>query len=407
MTAPFAYDTIEYPSAALPQAHPGHLFAIARMFGFNPGPVESCRYLELGCGDGMHLISSAVGMPSASFVGIDLSAAAIERGNRMIAELQLPNVSLYAADLMTWTAPANEFDYVVAHGLYSWVPTPVREAILTGMAHSLRPDGIGYVSYNTYPGCYIRRMVWEILRHHTADIPDPSEKIGQAREMLKFLAAAQPSDSGPIPSMYKHELDGLLNDHHPFVLYHDDLGDVNEPVYFHEFAAHAERFGLRFVAEAEPSAMESRACPPSVAGLLDGLAERDVLLKEQYLDFLRLRRFRQTLLATDGLKPQRQPDPRQIKTLLISGKPKPPPEPVDLAQGVPVTFTGDRGAKAQTDLAIAKAALLEVARAGQEGSRSPIYSDSRPSALDGSRDWRTKSPSPSCSRRSGWRVWSR
>ena len=360
MSTTFAYDAVEYPTAALPQAHPGHIYAIARMFGLDPAPVERCRYLEIGCGDGMHLLATAVAMPDATFVGIDLSSVAIDRGNRLIAELGLSNVSLYATDLTKWGPPSDGFDYAVAHGLYSWVPPFVRDGLLALLARSLRPNGVGYVSYNTYPGCYIRRMVWEMLRFHTKDIVEPPEKIGQAREMLKFLAAAQPSNPGPIPAMYKHELDGLLNDHHPLVLYHDDLGDVNEPLYFHEFAAHAERFKLRFVAEAEPSAMESRACPPAVAALLDGLADRDVILKEQYLDFLRLRRFRQTLLATDGRAPQKQPDPSRISTLLLSGKPKQPQEPVDLVDGVAVTFTGDHGAAARTDLAIAKAALLEL-----------------------------------------------
>jgi methylase of polypeptide subunit release factors len=86
MTAPFAYDTVEYPSAALPQAHPGHLYAIARMFGLDPAPAEGCRYLELGCGDGIHLIAAALGLPNATFVGVDLSSVAIERGNQMIAQ---------------------------------------------------------------------------------------------------------------------------------------------------------------------------------------------------------------------------------------------------------------------------------------------------------------------------------
>src|SRR5262249_5125316 len=137
----------------------------------------------------------------------------------------------------------------------------------------------------------------------------------QAREMIKFLAAGQPKQPGPVPAMYASELDNLLNDHDPRVLYHDDLGTVNDPVYFHEFAAHAKRFGLRFVAEAEQNSMEARAFVPAVASALDGLADRDPLLKEQYLDFLRLRRFRQTLLSTDGRTPQKEPTPDRITPL--------------------------------------------------------------------------------------------
>jgi SAM-dependent methyltransferase len=361
MAEPFAYDTVEYPSQALPQAHPGHLHAVARMFGVAAAPAERCRYLEVGCGDGTHSIAAALALPGATFIGIDLSASAVEKGNRVIAELGLPNVSLYATDLTTWEPPPGGFDYVVAHGLYAWVPRSVRDGLLVLLKRTLRPGGVGYVSYNTYPGCYIRRMVWEIMRHHTREITDPMTKIREARELLKFLAAGQPAKREDITAMYAKELDSLLNDHDPRVLYHDDLGAFSEPLYFHEFAAHAKQHGLRFVAEAEPNSMEVRAFPPAVAGVLKGLGERDPLTKEQYLDFLRLRRFRQTLLAADGESPRIAPDPRVIPSLAVSGKPKPEGDTVDLAPGAAVTFTAERGAMAKTDLPIAKAALLELA----------------------------------------------
>src|SRR5688572_31873891 len=76
----------------------------------------------------------------------------------------------------------------------------------------------------------------------------------------------------------------------PFFPYTTLFRSMNEPVYFHEFAAHAKRFGLRFVADAEANVMDPRAFPPAVAGVLNGMAARDVLLKEQYLDFLRDRK---------------------------------------------------------------------------------------------------------------------
>jgi methyltransferase-like protein len=241
------------------------------------------------------------------------------------------------------------------------VPAPVRDVLLAIMARGLHPNGVGYVSYNTYPGCYIRRMVWEILRYHTEEFADPAEKIRQARELMKFLAAGQPTERGAIPALYSHELDGLLNDHDPRVLFHDDLGTVNDPVYFHEFVAHARAFGLRFVAEAEPNAMESRAFPPAVADVLNGLAARDPLHKEQYLDYLRLRRFRQTLLSPDGGAPREDPDPTRIGTLSVSGNPKPEVDAVDLSPGIPITFRAARDALIRTDLAIGKSALLVLA----------------------------------------------
>lgn len=361
MTTTFAYDVVEYPSAALPQAHPGHLFAVARMFGLNPAPADTCRYLEVGCGDGTHLIACAADMPASAFVGIDLSAVAVERGRRLVAELGLSNVSLYAADLTTWEPPAGGFDYAVAHGLYSWVPTPVRDVLLELLARCLRPTGVGYVSYNAYPGCYVRRMVWEMLRYETAGVTEPGEKLRKARETMEFLTSGLPADGGPVAALYRHELNALLTAQDPSVLYHDDLGVVNDPVYFHEFASHAKRFGLRFVAEAEPNAMDPRAFPPAVAAALTDTAERDPLAKEQQLDFLRLRRFRQTLLSPDGGSPRAAPDPGAITRLAVSGNAAPQSDPADLAEGVAVTFAGGPESTARVELPIVKAALVELA----------------------------------------------
>jgi SAM-dependent methyltransferase len=357
MTTAFAYDTVEYPSAALPQADPAHLLAVARMFGLDAAPLERCRYLEVGCGDGTHLLASAIALPDATFVGIDLSTVAIERGNRMVAELRLPNVSLYAADLTKWEPPAGGFDYTVAHGLYSWVPAPVRDGLLALFAKCLRPHGVAYVSYNAYPGCYTRRMLWEMMRLHTVNTTDPAAKMQGAIELIRFLQAGRPKKADAGLALLAPELKALLEERNPRVLYHDDLGAVNDPVYFHEFAAHAKRFGLRFVAEAEQYMMETRGFPPDVAGILNGLAAKDVLLKEQYLDYLFLRRFRQTLLSPDGMLPREDPDPSRIAPLFVSGNPKPETESVDLAPKVAVTFRAAREAVIRIDLPIAKAAL--------------------------------------------------
>src|ERR1700722_18832368 len=268
MDVTFSYDTVEYPSSALPQAHPGHLCAVSQMFGLSSAKTERCRYLEIGCGDGTHLIASAVGLPNATFVGIDLSNAAIERGNRVIAELGLKNLTLAAADLTSWDPPAEGFDYVMAHGLYSWVPKPVRDALISLIARSMTKRGVGYVSFNAYPGCYIRRMLWEMLRTHVEGITDPSAKIKGALELVQFLKVGLPKKKDAPLALLVPELDQLLENRDPRVLYHDDLGEVNDPVYFRDFMAHAGRHGLRFVAEAEQFQMETRGFPREVAGIL-------------------------------------------------------------------------------------------------------------------------------------------
>jgi SAM-dependent methyltransferase len=357
MTSTFAYDAVEYPSSAFPAAHPSHLNAVALMFGMDPAPVERCHMLEVGCGEGTHVIACALGLPEGRFLGLDLSASAIHRRNRLIAELGQKNVTLHQADLTAWEPPAEPFDYIVAHGLYSWVPATVRDALLSLYARRLARNGIGYVSYNVFPGCHVRRMLWEMMKFHTAGIEEPAEKMQRAIEVAKFLYAGRTSLKKTGFSLLEAELADAIQTRDPRVVYHDDLAELNEPVYFHELMTHAGGFGLRFVAEAEPSAMETSQFPPEVVRVLNGLAKRGAVWREQYLDFLNLRRFRMTLLSRDGGQPRGRPDPAAMVHLALSANVKGDPEPVNLAPQVPVTFSTE-DASAEIKLPLAKAALI-------------------------------------------------
>ena len=123
------YNEVLYPSAVYAQTHPDRLAMMATLYGMTPAPVEKCRVLELGCGDGWNLITMAYGLPGSEFFGIDLAGKPIARGNELIAKLGLRNLSLREMDVAD-AADLGEFDYIIAHGLYSWVPQHVRERSL-------------------------------------------------------------------------------------------------------------------------------------------------------------------------------------------------------------------------------------------------------------------------------------
>jgi SAM-dependent methyltransferase len=353
----FAYDLLDYPSGTFPQAHPGHIHAVGRMFGAEPAPVETCRVLEFGCGDGTHLIGCAYTHPGSTFVGMDLSAVAIERGRRAIAALGLANVTLHHADLTTWEPPPEPFDYVIAHGLYSWVPAPVREHLMSLFARVLAPNGLGYISYNTYPGCHVRKMVWEMLKAPTAGASTPDEKVEKALSMARFLKEGCSVVRANAMVLVPELDDFLLERKSKASLFHDDLSDVNDPMYLSEFLAHAGRHSLRFVAEAEASTMETDGYPEAVAKVLNELAEADVAAKEQRIDFLRLRRFRQTILSHADASAPARPDPNRLRALFISGQTAPENPDPDFGVGVAVRFK-TKEAGVWIDWPIAKAALL-------------------------------------------------
>src|SRR5262249_26620757 len=148
-----AYDEVVYPSYVYSQTHPDRLATIATLLGMNPTSVESCRVLELGCGAGGNLIPMAFDLSESGFVGIDLAGSAISQGRELIKALGLKNISLQQADLMDLSSELGKFDYIIAHGLFSWVPEVVRDRILAICRAHLAPEGVAYISYNAYPGC--------------------------------------------------------------------------------------------------------------------------------------------------------------------------------------------------------------------------------------------------------------
>ncbi|MCL4402684.1 MAG: class I SAM-dependent methyltransferase, partial [Acidobacteria bacterium] len=344
-----AYDSVRYPTYAKPQTHPGRLATMAILFGMEPAPVQRCRVLELGCGTGDNLIPMAFGMPESRFVGVDLAEGPIADGCRRIRELGLANIRLEAMDLMEVGPEFGEFDYIIAHGVFSWVPVPAREKILAICRTNLAPNGVAYVSYNAYPGCYARRTLWELLRYHTGGIADPSGRVEQARALAGLIAREQPETPLGIEC-------ATLLEREPGATYHDDLAEINEPFYFLDFVDQARRHGLQYLSEAVYTSMQDGVLPAGIRNTLQPL-QADPLRREQYLDYVKLRRFRQTLLCREELKLDREIKAERVWTLYASSQAR----PVPLADNV-VEFKGEKGATAKTSHPLAKAALSYLGR---------------------------------------------
>lgn len=291
-----AYDEVPYTGRPYADAHPERLATMALLHGVQPAPLERCRVLEVACGDAANLIPTAYALPQAEFMGFDIAAQPVEAGKRLASRIGLKNLSLAHLDLTAFPADAGTFDYVIAHGLYSWIPAPVRDQLLALIARHLAPSGVAFVSYNVYPGCYVRRMVWEMLRFHVEPLVEPAQRIAEAQAFARLIAEGR-TVQDPYTELMRGEL-ARFSARDAGFLFHDDLADVNEPCYFHEFVGHAADHRLQFLCEAELVASAYTGLTPQVRQVLDSL---DPLAREQYLDFAKCRRFRQTLLCHEGV----------------------------------------------------------------------------------------------------------
>ncbi len=123
------YDTVPYESYPYPNTHPESLYTIGKLFGMQPVDFNNCKVLELGCASGGNIISMATLNPNSTFVGVDLSKVQIEEGNKQIQELGLKNITLKQLSILDITSEFGEFDYIITHGILSWVPGEVQDKI--------------------------------------------------------------------------------------------------------------------------------------------------------------------------------------------------------------------------------------------------------------------------------------
>lgn len=360
MSDTFSYDSLPYPSKFFLQTHPDRLAAVATLFGMSPAGVETCRVLELGCGNGSNLISHAYHLPGATFVGVDLAQSHIDDARQGAAELGLTNLDFRQMDVADMSAAEfGRFDYIIAHGLFSWVPEFVRDRVLAICNEMLTENGVGYVSYNAFPGAHYRRMVQSMLRFRTRTLTDPIEKVGSAMSFLAFLCE-NASGGEVFRAILRHEIERHF-EHEMADIYHDDLSDLNRAYYFHEFAEMLEKNGLQYLGEAEPHAMGTGGLSPEARDFIDSMT--DTIEREQYLDFLRGRIFRQTLFCRRAVALAPELTPEMIRKFKIASSVRPVSPNPELASSKAERFVGAKGVAIEIADPIAKAALVELGKA--------------------------------------------
>ncbi len=382
MSLATSYDEVPYPRLAFPLTHPSHLATIGRLLGLACADIENCRVLELGCASGANLVPMAYALPASRFVGIDFSERQVSDGREFIAALGLSNVSLERLDILhvaeslrnsdgasrrdaaTW-AGGGPFDFIIAHGIYSWVPDPVKDALLAVCRSLLAPCGIAYVSYNCYPGCKTRDMLRQMCQYHGRNATEPRDYAATTRRFLAFLQKAISGGEGAYRAVLRQHVSDLA-EMPDEVLLHDDLERDNNPRFFHEFMSHAARHRLAYLGDAYFGQMFGAGIKPESLEKIRRAGDR--LGFEQYLDFLYGRSLRTTLLCREEDAVSGEIVPDGIRHLWISSDAKPvggdgkemPLAEVRLVDESPLEFRAPE-CTLSVGTPLGKAALFELA----------------------------------------------
>ena len=294
------YSELGYKSMPFPYTTPATLEAYAALVGVSAPNPKTARVLELGATYGGNIISQALFNPDATFVGIELSQEQVEKGNEVIANAGLTNVSLIQSDIASIGSEIGTFDYIIAHGVYSWVDDGVKDALLRLIDEHLAEDGIAYISYNTYPGWHTMDEVRQLMMFSNRDKTQFNHKekvlhgktIGSivGSQILKYdnLKERNSKFLGALRSVMQKD---------EYYVGHDHLEPNNDPVYFYQFNDHLGAHNLAYLCDADLTLSMVRSFDADIADTLDKLALNDHVAQEQYLDFMLDTTFRKSIIC--------------------------------------------------------------------------------------------------------------
>jgi len=305
------YDDVPYPSGIFLPTHPDGLATMARLHGLEPPAIEHARVLEIGGSDGINLIALAATFPEAKFVSFDLAPSAVARGQLNLRKTGLTNIRVEVGDILDWADHCEDkYDYIIAHGIYAWVPESVRDGIWRLIKRALSPNGVAFVSYNALPGGYLRLALRDMMLLECGDIKDPRSRIDKARQALQAYTAKDLPEDPFLRALHEEALKMLSR--RPEVLYHDELGDFFAPQLLKQVSDAAAAHGLSYLTDAAPGLLADGFVNPD-----DNDPNNLPTLMAQARDFATIRYFRSSLFVHDTQPAQRQLQAETISRLYV------------------------------------------------------------------------------------------
>lgn len=179
---------IEYVYWFYRELGPSALNLVLTMQGVEPVPLaEGFSYCELGCGHGLSVNIFSACHPNGEFHGVDFNHNHIVNARELSDQAKRSNAFFWEASFADLDKlPLPDFDFIVLHGVYSWINAENRQHILEFIRRKLKKGGVVYVSYNTMPGWASFMPVRELLISYADAEPGPIQE--QIDRSVGFLA---------------------------------------------------------------------------------------------------------------------------------------------------------------------------------------------------------------------------
>ena len=302
------YADLGYLSQPFPYASAPFLESYARLLGLSPAPASTARILEIGSSYGGNLISQALFYPKATFTGIEIAPTQVSVGKTYIDQLGITNLALLEGDVNESHHHLGTYDYIIAHGFYSWVDEETKDNFLRLCKEHLAENGILYMSYNTYPGWHKMDSVRALLEFANKDIDtlNHREKVRHGKTVASKLGALM-LEYDTVKTKQASFLQSLRQTLQKQDCYvgHDHLEPVNTPVYFHQCMDHMAEHGFTYLCDCDLNLSFPDVYDEALRTKLQDLAPHDPLAREQYIDFMLNTAFRKSLFTHKGATPKR------------------------------------------------------------------------------------------------------
>ena len=290
------YNDIPYTSKVFAHCQPTRLYSLAKLKGLNPPPIETATILEIGCSFGGNLLPFAIKYPNSQLIGIDLSEHQINIGRKMEEQVGVDNLTLIAADISKVNFKF-QFDYIICHGVFSWVPDFVQDAILDVVQKYLKTEGIAFISYNTYPGWHLQDIAKNLMLFGSDSHQDRLIRTEQSFETLNFTSEIISRKNTILSPVIKNVFDNIV-DKSKYYIAHEYFENFNQPCYFKDFISRINSYGLTYVTDSSmPNIYHHLTFQNDEYQKVCNMFNNKVEDIEQYMDFIANRTFRTTLIT--------------------------------------------------------------------------------------------------------------
>jgi len=288
--------TTPYPEGLYREQLPTWLTFAATWAGHAvPDTSRPFRYADLGCGIGLTACWVKRLYPHAEVVGIDADPEHI-RASRALAEAMSVDVTFHHARFDD-APPLPPIDIAVAHGVWSWIDSDARTALVQLLHRSLASGALAYVDYNTLPG----RTDWVPVAHLLRTLVPSHEAANDVEGLTRAMTAVGALDGhgffGTRPGLVAGLQEQLRR--HPGHTVHEFLSPGWEAYLLADVAGDLAAADLSYVASTHLSeTVEALRTTDEERGLL--APHPDTVTRHTVRDFLRSTVFRHDLFQRDA-----------------------------------------------------------------------------------------------------------